>query len=112
MKYTVKQTKTETLRDLTCNLEMKDIVGASLSMVFETSWSPEDHNKSKGTNQKSVTTDLVEIPREIGEQFIKKSMCNYLEGHKVLDGNQYAFVRLCQGCLISFQVDEEMTLAM
>lgn len=29
-------------------------------------------------------------------------MCNYLEGHKVLDGNQYAFVRLCQGSSISF----------
>lgn len=88
MKYTVKQTKTETLRDLTCILEMKGTVEASLSMVFETSWNPEDHNKSKGTNQKSVITGLVEIPRKIGERFIKQSMCNYLEGHKVLDGNQ------------------------
>lgn len=49
---------------------MKGIVEASLSMVFEMSWNPEDH-KSKGTNQKSVITDLVEIPREIGERFIK-----------------------------------------
>lgn len=30
-------------------------------------------------------------------------MRNYLEGHKVLDGNQCAFVRLCQGHLISFR---------
>lgn len=29
-------------------------------------------------------------------------MRNYLEGHKGLDGNQYAFVELCQGYLISF----------
>lgn len=29
-------------------------------------------------------------------------MCNYREGHTVLDGNQYAFVGLCQGYLISF----------
>ena len=28
-------------------------------------------------------------------------MCNYLGGHKVLDGNQGAFVGLCQGYLIS-----------
>ena len=29
-------------------------------------------------------------------------MCNYLGGHSMLDGNQYAFVGLCQGYLISF----------
>ena len=29
-------------------------------------------------------------------------MCYYLEGHKGLDGNQYAFVEWRQGYLISF----------
>lgn len=71
-------------------------------MVFEKSWNPEGYSKSKGTDQKSVITDLVEILREIRERFIEQSMCHYLEGHKVLDGNQYAFVQLHQGSSISF----------
>lgn len=40
--------------------------------------------------------------REIRERLIEQSMCHYLGGHKVLDGNQYAFVQLHQGSSISF----------
>ena len=45
---------------------------------------------------------MVEIAGEIREQFLKQLMRNYLEEHQVLDGNQYAFVQLCQGYSISF----------
>lgn len=70
-------------------------------MVFKKLWNPEKPNRARD-NPNSVIIDLVKIVRELQEQFTKLLMCHYLEGHKGLDGDQYAFVELCQGHLISF----------
>lgn len=52
-------------------------------MVSEKSWNPEDHNRAKG-QPGQCNHRLGRYTRETLEQFIKQSMCDYLEGHEML----------------------------
>lgn len=83
---------TEIRRGLVCILDLKAVAEASLSVAFEKHGILRTTTEQRDT-QESVITDWVEISREIQEQFIKGSMCNYLEGHKVLGGNQMCLCR-------------------
>lgn len=73
----------KTLWHLACALAQEEVAEASLGLVSEKSWNSEAHNRAKGPPGQ-CNYRRGRYTREILEQFIKSSMCDYLDEHEML----------------------------